>query len=226
MPLFLLQADSLTSGAAADSAESVFGLLVKGGPLMIPIALLFVAALFIFFERLLTVRRAGRIDPYFMNNIRDQVMSGNLASARELCARNSSPIARMIEKGIMRIGKSIESIDKAIEGVAKLELYKLEKGMGFLGAIAGLAPMFGFVGTIIGVIQIFHDISLQDANTLSISVISKGLYVKMITSAAGLMVGILAYAAHHILNARIDRVVHEMEARTEEFLDLLQEPTR
>lgn len=191
---------------------------------MIPIALLFVAALYIFFERLLTVRRAGRIDPYFMNNIRDQVVSGNLASAKELCARNNSPIARLIEKGVMRIGKPIQSIDAAIESTAKIEMYKLEKGMGFLGAIAGLAPMFGFVGTIIGVITIFHDIAAS--GTFSIGVLASGLYVKMITSAAGLMVGILAYAAHHILNARIDRVVHEMEVRTEEFLDLLQEPTR
>jgi biopolymer transport protein ExbB len=215
--------DTLSTGAAA-GGESLFSLLVKGGPLMIPIALLFVSALFIFFERLLTIRKASRIDPYFMNNIRDQVSSGNLVAALDLCARTNSPIARLIEKGIRRIGKPIPNIDAAIESVGKVEMYKLEKGMGFLGATAGMAPMFGFVGTIIGVITIFHDIA--QSGTFSIGVLASGLYVKMITSAAGLMTGILAFAAHHILNAKIDRVVHEMELRTIEFLDLIQETPR
>ncbi|MBL0052020.1 MAG: MotA/TolQ/ExbB proton channel family protein [Bacteroidetes bacterium] len=197
---------------------------MKGGPIMIPIALLLLVAIYIFFERFYTIRKSSHIDMNFINQIRDFVHNGNIESAKSLCKNTQSPVARMIEKGVMRLGRPIRDIEGAIENVGKLEIYKMEKNLSILGTIAGIAPMFGFLGTIFGVIKIFYQISLQ--NSLEINTISGGLYIKMITSAAGLLVGICAYAAYHYLIILIDRVVNKMEINAVEFIDLLEEPVK
>ena len=145
-------------------------------------------------------------------------------SIQYLCKNTNTPVARMLEKGLMRLGKPIKEIEGAIENVGKLELYKMEKNLGILGSIAGIAPMFGFLGTIFGVIKIFYNISLAD--NISIGLIAGGLYEKMITSAAGLMIGIFTYIGYHYLIVMIDRVVNKMEISAVEFIDLLEEPVK
>ena len=207
-----------------EESLSLLDMAINGGPILIPIGLLSLAAIYIFFERWLTIQRHSKKDTNFMNQIRDFVKQGNIAGARKLCATTSSPVARMIDKGLMRLGKPIGEIEGAIENVGRLELYNLEKNLGILSSIAGLAPMFGFLGTIFGVIKIFYEIHLQ--NSLEIGTISGGLYMKMITSAAGLLVGIIAYTGYQFLVHRVDRVVNQMEITAVEFIDLLEEPAK
>jgi biopolymer transport protein ExbB len=202
---------------------SMWELVSKGGPVMIPIALLSMIAIYIFIERYLAIRKASRMDNNFMNNIRDFMHHGNVDAAKALCKNTDSPIARLVEKGITRIGKPIRDIEGAIENTGKLEVHKLEKNLGILGIIAGIAPMFGFVGTIIGVIKIFYNISLAD--NISIGLIAGGLYEKMITSASGLIIGIFAYVGYHYLAIMTDKVIFKIESNAVEFIDLLEEPT-
>lgn len=199
-------------------------MLVKGGPIMIPIGLLAVLGLVIFFERYFTIRKASKTDNNLMVQIKASIISGNLESAKALCRNSNTPLGRMLQKGLLRIGRPIKEIEGAVENVGKLEVSKLEKNIGILGIIAGIAPMFGFLGTIIGVIKIFYDISAS--GNLSISVISGGLYVKMVTSAAGLMVGILAFVGYHILNIMVEKLILRLETDSVEFIDLLEEPSK
>ena len=203
---------------------SLWELILKGGPIMIPIGLLSIAGLYIFFERYFTIRKSSKVDANFTGQIRDFMHHGNIEAARALCKNTDTPVARMLEKGLMRLGKPIKEIEGAIENVGKLELYKMEKNLGILGSIAGIAPMFGFLGTIFGVIKIFYNISLAD--NISIGLIAGGLYEKMITSAAGLMIGIFTYIGYHYLIVMIDRVVNKMEISSVEFIDLLEEPLK
>jgi len=224
-----MAADTMSrmNAAAAPAVEqsiSLWDLAQKGGPILIPIAVLSIAAIYIFFERFFTIQRFAKVDMNFMNQIRDHVHHGNIEAARALCKATNSPVSRMIEKGLMRLGKPINDIEGAIENVGKLEIYQMEKNMGVLSTIAGLAPMFGFLGTIFGVIKIFYDISKTD--NISMGVISGGLYVKMVTSAAGLFVGIVAYVCYHILNMMVDKVILKLETDAIEFIDLLEEPSK
>ncbi|MBS1765111.1 MAG: MotA/TolQ/ExbB proton channel family protein [Bacteroidetes bacterium] len=215
-------AAALQPAVKTEESISLLDMVVKGGPIMIPLALLSVAAVYIFFERYFTIRKSSNIDKNFINQIKDFVHSGNVDAAKALCKNTNHPVARMIEKGLMRLGKPIRDIESAIENVGKLEIYKMEKNLSFLGTIAGIAPMFGFLGTIFGVIKIFYQISLE--NSLQIDTISGGLYVKMITSAAGLLVGVAAYIGYHYLISLVDRAVNKMEINAVEFIDLLEEP--
>jgi len=218
-----------TAGASSlatpptEQSLTLWDLAVKGGPILIPIGILSILAFFIFFERLFVILKFSKLDLNFMHQIRDFVKNGNLSAAQSLCKNTQGPIARMIEKGINRLGKPVREIEAAIENAGKLEIYKMERNLGFLGVIAGIAPMFGFLGTIFGVIKIFYQISLQ--NSLEIDTISGGLYVKMISSASGLLVGMIAYAGYHYLVQLIDRVINKMEISAVEFIDLLEEPT-
>jgi biopolymer transport protein ExbB len=221
--------DSVSHGvqnaAAAADQEIHFGeLLTKGGFLMIPIAILLVLALVIFFERYFTIRKASKDESNLMMQVRSSILSGNLQSAIAICKNSNSPLGRMLQKGLLRIGRPIKDIEGAIENVGKLEVSKLEKNIGILGICAGIAPMFGFLGTIIGVIKIFYNIS-QTGN-MSISTISGGLYVKMVTSAAGLLVGVVAYVCYHILNMMVDKVILKLETDAIEFIDMLEEPSK
>ena len=199
-------------------AHSTFGLII-----MICLLIMSVIAVTIFFSRYMTIQKASQIDEGFMNNIRAHVSNGNIGAARALCQSTDSPVARMVEKGLMRIGKPLDDIEHAIENVGRLEIFKLEKNSNVLAIIAGIAPMFGFLGTIAGMITTFKDLSTAD--NLSISTISGGIYIKMFTSAAGLIVGIFAYVAYSYLNSMIDRIVNKMETSTFDFIDLLQEPS-
>jgi biopolymer transport protein ExbB len=211
--------------AAAEGAQkiSLIELLDKGGWIMYPLYALFVGAIYVFIERLIAIRKASRIEPSFMNIIRDNIMSGNIQAARSLAKNTDNPVARMIEKGIQRIGKPIDAIEKSMENVGKLEMYKMERNLNILSLIAGIAPMFGFLGTIVGMIQLFYNIN---SSGFELNVIAGGIYVKMVTSATGLIIGLMAYVAHNFLTTQIDKTANKMEASSSEFIDTLQEPTR
>jgi len=214
---------SQTTATPGDTLR--FGdLLVKGGVIMIPIGLLAVLGLVIFFERYFTIRKASKNESNLLMQVRSSIHTGNLESAIAICRNNNSPLGRMLQKGLLRIGRPIKEIEGAIENIGKLEVAKLEKNINILGIIAGVAPMFGFLGTIYGVIKIFYDIA-QSGN-LSIGVISGGLYVKMVTAAAGLFVGMVAYICYHILNMMVDKVILTLETEAIEFIDLLEEPSK
>lgn len=221
-------ADSLRNASNNSSATApsmnLMEMLTNGGPLMIPLALLLVLAVFFFFERFLAIRRASNIDPNFMNIIRDNVYSGNVSAARSLAKNTSNAVAKMIDKGLQRIGKPIDAIEKSMENVGKLEIYKMERNLSILSLVYGIAPMFGFLGTIIGMLQLFYNIN--SSGEFTPAQIAGGIYTKMITSASGLIIGLLAYVGANFLNAQIDKTVNKMEAASAEFIDILQEPTR
>jgi len=223
MVLLQIASDTTALTPAAESI-SILDLAMKGGVIMIPLALMWVFALYIFFERLLTINKAGKVPATFMNNVKDLVIRGDINGAKLVCSQSDTPIARIIEKGIMRIGQPIENIEKSMENTGRLELYKMEKNMVILTIIAGVAPMFGFLGTIAGMIQTFFNISITSDITLG--TIAGGIYVKMITSATGLIIGIMAYIGFSYLNAQIDKVVNQMEAASAEFIDVLYAPVK
>jgi biopolymer transport protein ExbB len=233
--MFLLQVDSLTpitDTAAAATAQATqaaqelrfIDLLIKGGWVMIPIGFLFFLGLVIFIERYITIRKASRNESNLMQQVKQSILSGKLDSAIAICRNSNTPLGRMLQKGLLRIGRPIKDIEGAIENIGKLEVSKLEKNISILGIVAGIAPMLGFIGTISGVIRIFYNISLSD--NISIGIIAGGLYEKMITSAAGLMIGVIAYIGYHVLNIMVDRVILKMETDAVEFIDLLEEPGR
>lgn len=223
---YLLQIDSLRNATQAVAGEqvSMLGLLQKGGWIMYPLYLLFIVAVFVFVERLLAIRKASRMEPNFMKIIRDNIITGNVAAARNLAKNTDSPVARMIEKGLQRIGKPIDAIEKSMENVGKLEMYHMERNLNILSLIAGIAPMFGFLGTIMGMVHLFYGIASTGEYTLN--TIAGGIYTKMITSATGLIIGLIAYIGHNILTTQIDKTVNKMEAASAEFMDILQEPTK
>jgi biopolymer transport protein ExbB len=229
--LNLLQiADSLNQTATSaadvnkDGSISLVELLTLGGWIMIPLAALFVATIFVFFERFIAIRKASRIEGNFMNIIRDHIVTGNLTAARSFAKNTNNPVARIIDKGIQRIGKPIDNIEKSMENVGKLELYNMERNLSVLSLIAGIAPMFGFLGTIVGMFQLFYN--LAATGDFTIQTMANGIYTKMITSATGLIIGLLAYIAHNFLSTQVDKTANKMEASSAEFIDILQEPTR
>lgn len=199
---------------------NLFELILKGGIIMIPIGLLSLLSIYFMIERFVFINQAQKLENNFIPNLKDLLSKGDLKAARAYCQRVNTPISRVIEKGVHRIGKPIKDIESAMESVAGLETDKLEKNLGFLGLTAGIAPMLGFIGTISGIIKIFYNISVSD--NISIGIIAGGLYEKMITSGAGLIVGVMAYAAYHLLNSRIDRVNHKMQHTAIEFIDILE----
>jgi biopolymer transport protein ExbB len=204
---------------------SLWELTLKGGWIMLPIGVLSVIAVYIFIERFNLINKSSRQDPNFMNNIRDFVHEGRLDAANALCKSYNSPISHMIEKGLSRLGKPLPDINAAIENVGNLEVAKLEKNIAGLATIAGVAPMLGFLGTVLGMVKAFYDMSLA-GNNIDIQLLSSGIYQAMITTVAGLIVGIIAYICHNILVARIQDLVFNLEARATEFMDLLHEPAK
>jgi biopolymer transport protein ExbB len=226
---YLLQTDTIQKalGAAAASTPekiSMLSLLEKGGWIMYPLYFLLVAAIYVFIERLLAINKASRIEPNFMNIIRDNIVTGNVQAARNLAKNTNSPVARMIDKGIQRIGKPLDAIEKSMENVGRLEMYNMEKNLSILSLISGIAPMFGFLGTIIGMVQLFYGIASTGEYTLN--TIAGGIYTKMITSATGLIIGLIAYVGYNFLSTQIDKTANKMEVASSEFIDILQEPTR
>jgi len=234
MNLFFLQViidstrikDSLARIAlqGAQQKESLWDILLKGGVLMIPLALLLVLTIFFFIERLMSINKSSKSDENFMNIIRDHIVSGNVTAARSLAKNTNNAIARVIDKGIQRIGKPIDAIERSMENVGKLELYKMERNVSILSVIGYIAPLFGFLGTIAGMFQLFYNIA--STGEYSISNIAGGIYVKMISSASGLIIGIIAYVGYRYLNSQIDKVTNRMESASAEFIDILQEPTK
>ena len=220
-----LQVDSVgTSAVSAAKVESVWGLLSKGGPLMVPLGILFALAVYFFIERLFVIRKMGKIDDNFMNIIRDHIINGNVTAARSLAKNTPNPVAKMIDKGLQRIGKPIDAIEKSMDNVGKLEVYRMERNLPVLSVIARIAPLFGFVGTIIGLVMLLRDFAT--ATNPSITDIADAMYVKMITSATGLIIGIISFLGYSYLNTQIDKTVHKMESASADFIDILQEPTR
>lgn len=194
-------------------------LIYKGGAVMIPIGLLSVITIYIMIERFIYIRNASKMEANFLNNLKDLLAKGDLKAARAFCQRVNSPISRVIEKGVMRIGKPINEIESSMESTASLETGILEKNLNWLGIIAGIAPMLGFIGTIAGIIKIFYNISVSD--NISIGIIAGGLYEKMITSGSGLIVGVIAYTGYHLLNSMIDKFNAKLEATAIDFIDIL-----
>ncbi|MSQ39004.1 MAG: MotA/TolQ/ExbB proton channel family protein [Chitinophagaceae bacterium] len=213
--LFLLQ--------VAEDKISLLSLLQKGGWIMYPLYFLLVIAIFVFIERVLAIKKAGTMDPKFMFIIKDHILSGNIDAAKIMAKNAGNPVAKMIEKGIMRIGKPIESVEKSMENVGKLEMYSMERNLNILSLVAGIAPMFGFLGTIIGMVQLFYGIASTGEYTLN--TIAGGIYTKMITSATGLIIGLIAYVGHNYLSTQIDKTANKMETASADFLDILQETT-
>jgi biopolymer transport protein ExbB len=223
--LFLFQTTDIEREDLA--TQSLVDIIVKGGPLGIIIVVvlltLSIIALYIFIERYLNIKRAGRIDQSFMSNIRANVASNNIQAAKALCQSTDSPVARMVEKGLMRIGKPLRDIDAAIENVGNLEIFKLEKNLSTLASIAGAAPMIGFFGTVTGMIIAFYRMATEQNVTPDI--LAGGIYQALITTAFGLFIGILAFVGYNILVSNVEKVVFKMERTTTEFMDLLQEPS-
>ncbi|MES1217906.1 MAG: MotA/TolQ/ExbB proton channel family protein [Bacteroidota bacterium] len=207
-----------------DGSLSFFEIIQMGGMIMIPLAAMLLLAVYVFVERTIAVRNASKIDQNFMNIIRDHIVSGNVSAARSFAKNTNNPVARIIDKGIQRIGKPIEIIQSSMDNVGQLEMYKLEKNLGILSVVSKAAPIFGFVGTLIGLMQLFSNI--YQANEVAIGTISQGIYTKLITSISGLVIGLLAYFGYSIINTQIDKASNRMEAAAADFLDVLQEPTR
>ncbi len=229
MLLFQDLADGSQVGelVSEEKTLSVIDLIFNGGVgSIVIISVLFAMlaiALYIYFERLLAIKAASQIDKNFMNQIRDHVMNGKLEAAKILCAQTDSPVARLTEKGVSRIGKPLDDINVAIENAGTLEVYKLEKNVNVLATVAGAAPMIGFLGTVIGMILAFHQMA-SSGGQAEMGALASGIYTAMTTTVAGLIVGIIAYIGYNHLVNRTDKVVHKMEANAVEFLDLLNEP--
>ncbi|MBP3355903.1 MAG: MotA/TolQ/ExbB proton channel family protein [Rikenellaceae bacterium] len=221
---------------AADAVEEVVAqtqsttmglgeLFMAGGWLMWPLLALGGVTVFIFVERFTAIRKASRLDMNFMNRIRDYIFEGKVAAAVDLCKSTDTPIARMVEKGIERIGRPMSDVQSAIENVANLEVSKLENGLPFLATIAGGAPMIGFLGTVIGMVQAFMNLS-QAGGSVDMSLLASGMYVAMVTTVAGLVVGIPAYFGYNYLVARIEKLIFQMEANSIAFMDILNQPVK
>lgn len=202
-----------------------FDMAMKGGPLMIPIVLLSFVAVFIFIDRFIAIRKAGQVDSRLMDRVREYILDGKVESAFALCRSENTPTSRMIEKGISRIGRPMADVTTAIENIGNLEVSKLEKGLPVLASVAGGAPMLGFLGTVTGMIEAFYDMA-NAGNNINITLLSSGIYQAMVTTVAGLIVGITAYFAYNILVANVEKVVFNMEYATNEFMDMLYEPAK
>lgn len=217
----------LEEALSEEKTLSIYNLIMDGGVggqvIIVILLVLLVVALYIYFERVFAINAVSKTDDNFMNQIKDQVVNGKLDAAKMLCAQTNSPEARLIEKGISRIGKPLEDINTAIESAGTLEVYKLEKNVSVLATVAGAAPMIGFLGTVIGMILAFHEMATSGGQA-EMGSLASGIYTAMTTTVAGLIVGIIAYIAYNYVVVKTNKVVHQMEAKAVEFLDLLNEP--
>lgn len=230
----MLQADTLSvaqenlaDAVPVEKTLSIIELLTSGGLagqiIMTSLFIMFFAALYLYFERLMAINAASKIDSNFMSQIRDNIRNGRIDNAKMLCAHSKSPVARLIEKGISRIGKPLDDINTAIENAGKLEIYKLEKNVSMLATISGAGPMTGFLGTVVGMIQAFHKMA-SAGGQIEVGALSEGIYTAMTTTVVGLVVGIIAYVGYNHLVVKTDKIVHQMEANAVDFLDLLNDP--
>lgn len=232
MNFFFLQAQQVvdtlakanTPSSVAPQEMHLIDLLLKAGWIMIPLLLLSIATVYVFAERWMAIKKASAVDENFMNVIRDNIVSGNVTAARNFARNAIHPVGRMIDKGLQRIGKPIDAINSSMENVAQLELFKLEKNINILSVVSKVAPIFGFVGTLAGLMQLFYNINATGEYELS--TIAGGIYTKLISSITGLIIGMMAYLLHNILQAQVDKTANLIEAAAADFLDILQEPTR
>ena len=219
--------EALVDGESTEKTLSIIELITTGGTagiiIMALLAVLFVVAIYIYFERILAIKEASKVDSNFMNQIRDYVSDGKIDSAQNLCSQSNTPVSRLISKGISRIGKPLEDINTAIENAGRLEVYRLEKNVSVLATISGAAPMIGFLGTVIGMILSIFEIA-NSGGSIDIKTLADGLYTAMTTTVGGLIVGIVGYIAYNHLVVKTDKVVYQMEANSLDFLDLLNEP--
>lgn len=221
--LVLLQTVA-TEPAPAAEGMNLWTMATYGGPIMIVLAIILALAVYLFIERLITLKHALQEDNSFMNRIKDYIYDGKIEAARKLCRETDSPTSRMVDKGISRLGRPMNDVLVAIENVGNLEIANLEKGLVIMASIAGGAPMLGFLGTVTGMVTTFYNMSLNNTGTIQLQDLSQGMYQAMVTTIAGLIVGIIAYFGYNYLVSRVDSVVRKLEARTMEFLDLLNEP--
>ncbi|WP_369996588.1 MotA/TolQ/ExbB proton channel family protein [Winogradskyella sp.] len=221
------EAEVLTDGESVEKTLSIIELITSGGTsgmvIILILFLLLIVATYIYFERLFAIKAASKVDSNFMNQIKDHVSNGKVESAQMLCAQQNSPVSRLIAKGITRIGKPLEDINTAIENAGRLEIYSLEKNISVLATISGVAPMIGFLGTVVGMILSIFELA-NAGGTIQMDVLASGLYTAMTTTVGGLIVGIIAYVAYNHIVVRTNKVVHQMEANSTEFLDHLNEP--
>ena len=223
---FLLDAAVVeTAVEPTEIRMSLWEMTVNGGWIMLILGIFSLVAVYIFIERFITINRAAKSDDSFMESIRNSMKQGDLAGAKELCQKTDSPLSRMIEKGISRIGKPLNDIQTAVENVGNLEVSSLEKGVALLAMIAGAGPMLGFLGTVIGMIRAFYQMSMA-GNNLEIATLSGGIYQAMVTTVGGLIVGIIAFIFYNILVSQIDKVVNMLESKSIEFMDVLNEPAK
>ncbi|GEC72374.1 outer membrane transport energization protein ExbB [Flavobacterium flevense] len=230
----LLQADTL-SVAGENLAEavpvektlSIIELLTSGGLagqiIMAALFIMLFVALYLYFERLMAINEASKVDTNFMSLVKDNIKNGRIDNAKMACAHSKSPVARLIEKGISRIGKPLNDINTAIENAGKLEINKLEKNVSMLATISGAGPMTGFLGTVVGMIQAFHKMATAGGQ-IEVGALSEGIYTAMTTTVVGLVIGIIAYVGYNHLVVKTDKIVHQMEANAVDFLDLLNDP--
>lgn len=228
--MILLQVvDSLQNvvNSVAEEPEtlSFFELAIKGGWIMIVLAILSVVAVYIFIDKIIAIRKASKDQSPFMNKIKDSIFAGKVGQALDLCRITDAPLARMIEKGIMRIGRPLNDVNVAVENVGRQEIAKLEKGLPILASISGGAPMIGFLGTVMGMVRAFYDMA-NAGNNLNVGLLSNGIYLALVTTVGGLIVGIIAYFAYNILVSKIDNLVANLESKTTEFMDILNEPAK
>lgn len=220
-------AELITDEESVEKTLSIIELISSGGLagqiIILVLFLLLMVACYIYFERLFAIKAASKIDSNFMNQIKDHVTNGKIDSAQVLCAQINTPVSRLISKGISRIGKPLEDINTAIENAGRLEVYGLEKNVSVLATISGAAPMIGFLGTVVGMILAIFELA-NAGGTIQMDVLASGLYTAMTTTVAGLIVGIIGYIAYNHLVVRTNKVIHQMEANSVEFLDLLNEP--
>ena len=223
----LAQETGIEEVVSQEKTLSIIDLIVSGGTggilIIVVLFIMLFVALYIYFERIFAIRAASNIDSNFMNQIRDHITNGKLEAAKLLCAQTDSPVARLTEKGISRIGKPLDDINTAIENAGALEVYKLEKNVSVLAIVAGAAPMIGFLGTVIGMILAFHEMA-SSGGQAEMGTLASGIYTAMTTTVAGLIVGIIAYIGYNHLVNRTDKVINKMEANALDFLDLLNEP--
>ena len=223
----LQDTEPLVEDESVEKTLSIIELITTGGTagiiIILILALLFVVAVYIYFERIFAIKEASKVDSNFMNKIRDYVSDGKIDSAQNLFATANSPVSRLISKGISRIGKPLDDINTAIENAGRLEIYGLEKNVSVLATISGAAPMIGFLGTVIGMILSIFEIA-NSGGSIDIKTLADGLYTAMTTTVGGLIVGIVAYIAYNHLVVKTNKVVYKMEANSVEFLDLLNEP--
>lgn len=217
-----MMADTLALMESGKQSIGLMELLVKGGWMMIPLYILFILAVFIFIEKVITLRKASKSPKHLMDQIKILVQTGKIDQAKILCQSEDTPIANMLAKGLDRIGSPLKNIEVSIENVGKIEIYKLEKNLGILATVAGAAPMIGFLGTVAGMIRAFIGVA-QEEGMVSPKLLSTGIYEAMITTATGLVVGIIAYLGYNYLVTQVSKLVHRMEYSSVEFIDLLQD---